>query len=80
VSHARRAVSVGFQKISWGSREKGVEDPCHNDVVQSSPKDEQISDVREDVTIQGVATKREMHEITPPLVVARRGFQNGRDH
>jgi hypothetical protein len=71
VSHARRAVSVGFQKISWGSREKGVEDPCHNDVVQSSPKDEQISDVREDVAIQDVATKREMHEIAPPLVVAR---------
>jgi hypothetical protein len=54
-----------------GFGEKGVEDPCHNDVVQSGPKDERISDIEEDVAIQGVATKREMHEIASPLVVAR---------
>jgi hypothetical protein len=48
---------------------EGVEDPCHHDVVQSSPIDGWIGDVGEDVVVEGVAMKREKHEVTPPLVV-----------
>jgi hypothetical protein len=59
---------------------QGVEDPCHHDAVQSSPIDGRISDIREDVVVEGVATKREKHEVTPPLVVGRRWFQDDRDH
>jgi hypothetical protein len=59
---------------------EGAEDPGHHDVVQSSPIDEWISDVGEDVVIKGVAMKREKHEVAPPLVVERRGFPNDRDH
>jgi hypothetical protein len=50
-------------------RGEGAEDPCHQDVVQSSLIDGWIDDVVEDVVIQGVATKREKHEVAPPLVV-----------
>jgi hypothetical protein len=50
---------------------EGVEDPCHHNVVQSSPRDGRISDVKEDVVVEGVATKREKHEVAPPLVVGR---------
>jgi hypothetical protein len=32
------------------------------------------------VAIGGVETKREKHEVVPPLVVRRRGFQNDSDH
>jgi hypothetical protein len=32
------------------------------------------------VVIEGVAMKREKHEVTPSLVVRQRGFQNDRDH
>jgi hypothetical protein len=32
------------------------------------------------MVIEGVATKREKHEVAPPLVVGRGGFQNDRDH
>jgi hypothetical protein len=32
------------------------------------------------VVVEGVATKREKHEVEPPLVVGQRGFQNDRDH
>jgi hypothetical protein len=59
---------------------EGVENPCHHDDVQSSPIYEWIGDAREDVVVQGVATKHEKHEVAPPLVVGRRGFQNDRDH
>jgi hypothetical protein len=59
---------------------EGAEDPCHHDAVQSSPIDEWIGDVGEDVVVQGVAMKREKHEVTPSLVVGRRGFQNDHDH
>jgi hypothetical protein len=59
---------------------EGAEDLCHHDAVYSSPIDERISDIREDMIIEGVATKREKHEVMPPLVVERRGFQNDRDH
>jgi hypothetical protein len=59
---------------------EGTEDPGHHDVVQSSLIDERISDVREDVVVKGIATKREKHEVASPLVVGRRGFQNNRDH
>jgi hypothetical protein len=55
-------------------REEGVEDPCHHDFVQSSPIDGWISDVGDDVVIQGAATKHEQHEVVPLLVVGRRGF------
>jgi hypothetical protein len=48
---------------------EGVEDPCHHDVVQSSPIDGRIGDVGEDVVIECVATKHEKHEVAPPLVV-----------
>jgi hypothetical protein len=61
-------------------RGEGAEDPCHHDVVQSSPIDGWIGDVGEDVVVEGVATKREKHEVAPPLVVGRGGFQNDRDH
>jgi hypothetical protein len=61
-------------------RGEGAKDPCHHDPVQSIPIDGQIDDIREDVVIEGVATKREEHEVAPPLVVGRRGFQNDRDH
>jgi hypothetical protein len=59
---------------------EGAEDPCHHDVVQSSPIDRRISDVGEDVVVQGVTMKREKHEVAPPLVVKRWGFQNDRGH
>jgi hypothetical protein len=59
---------------------KGVEDPCHHDVVQPSPTAGWIGDVGEDVVIQGVAMKHEKHEVMPPLVVGQRGFQNDRDY
>jgi hypothetical protein len=69
VSHVWCAVYVGSLTISWSSGGEGAEDPCHHDAVQSSPIDERIGDVGEDVVVEGVATKREKHEITPPLVV-----------
>jgi hypothetical protein len=50
---------------------KGVRESCHHDVVQSSPIDRQISDIRDDVVVQGVVMKREKHEVVPPLVVGR---------
>jgi hypothetical protein len=59
---------------------QGTEDPCHHDAVQSSPIDGRISDIREDMVVESVATKREKHEVTPPLVVGRRWFQDDRDH
>jgi hypothetical protein len=55
-------------------RGEGTEDLCHHDAVQSSPIDGRISDVGEDVVVQGIATKREKHEVTPPLILGRRGF------
>jgi hypothetical protein len=59
---------------------EGVEDPCHHDAVQSTPTDGRIGDVREDVVVEGITMKREKHEVTPPLVVWRWGFQNDRNH
>jgi hypothetical protein len=59
---------------------EGAEDLGHHDVVQSSPIDRWIGDVREDVVVEGVATKHEKHEVAPPLVGGRRGFQNDRGH
>jgi hypothetical protein len=32
------------------------------------------------MVIEGVAMKREKHEVMPPLVVRRQGFQNDHDH
>jgi hypothetical protein len=61
-------------------RGQGAEDLCHHDAVQSSPIDGWISDIREDVVVEGVVTKREKHEVAPPLVVGRRWFQDDRDH
>jgi hypothetical protein len=55
-------------------RGEGTEDLCHHDAVQSSPIDGRISDVGEDVVVQGIVTKREKHEVTPPLILGRRGF------
>jgi hypothetical protein len=55
-------------------RGEGAEDPCHHDVVQPSPIGGRISDVGEDVVVQGVAMKCERHEVAPPLIVGRRGF------
>jgi hypothetical protein len=48
---------------------EGAEDPCHHDVVQSSPIDGWIGDVGEDVVVQGIATKCEKHEVTPSFVL-----------
>jgi hypothetical protein len=59
---------------------EGAEDLGHHDAVQSSPIDGRIGNIEEDVVVEGEATKREKHEITPPLVVRQRGFQNNRDH
>jgi hypothetical protein len=59
---------------------EGAKDPCHHAAIQSSPIDGRIEDVREDMLIQGVATKHEGNEVTLPLVVGRRGFQNNHDH
>jgi hypothetical protein len=53
---------------------EGVKDLCHHDVVNSSPIEGRIGDVGKDVVVQGVSTKREKHEVTPPLIVGRRGF------
>jgi hypothetical protein len=36
-----------------------------------SPIDGWIGDVGEDVVVEGVATKREKHKVTPPLVVGQ---------
>jgi hypothetical protein len=59
---------------------EGAKDPGHHGDVQSSPIDKQIGDVGEDVVIEGIATKHEKHEVTTPLVVGRRGFQNDCDN
>jgi hypothetical protein len=59
---------------------EGAEDPCHHNAVQSSPIDGRFSDVGEDVVVEVIATKREEHEVAPPLVVRRRGFQTDCDH
>jgi hypothetical protein len=59
---------------------EGAKDPCHYNVVQSSPINRWINDVGEDVVIEGVAMKCEKHKVGPPLVVGRRGFQNDHDH
>jgi hypothetical protein len=61
-------------------RGEGVEDLGHHDIVQSSPIDERIGDVEEDMVFKGVAMKHEKHEVAPLLVVGRRWFQNDRDH
>jgi hypothetical protein len=55
--------------ISWISRERVLR-------IQVTT----IGDVGEDVIVEGVAMKREKHEVTPLLVAGRRGFQNGHDH
>jgi hypothetical protein len=49
-------------------RGEGVEDLYHHNAVQSCPIDEWIDDVREDVVVEGIAMKREEHEVAPPLV------------
>jgi hypothetical protein len=72
----------GIQRFSNGVvefEEEGTEDPCHQDVFQPSPICGWIGDVGEDVIVHGVSTKCEKHEVAPPLVVERRGFQNDRD-
>jgi hypothetical protein len=61
-------------------RGEGAEDPCHHNAIQPSPIDGQTSDIGEDIVVQGVSMKCEKDEITPPLVVGRRGFQNDCDH
>jgi hypothetical protein len=53
---------------------EGVEDPCHHDATQSCLVNGWISDVGEHVVVQGVAMKREKHEVMPPLIVGRQGF------
>jgi hypothetical protein len=45
----------------------------HHNAVQSSPIDGWVGDVRKDVVVEGVATKREKHEVTPPLVAGHVG-------
>jgi hypothetical protein len=74
-SHARRLPN---DIVELGG--EGAEDPGHHDAIQSSPINERIDNVREDVVVEGVATKREKHEVVLPLIVGRRGFQNDRDH
>jgi hypothetical protein len=32
------------------------------------------------MVIEGIAMKHEKHDVAPPLVVGRRGFQNDHDH
>jgi hypothetical protein len=59
---------------------EGAVDPCHPDVVYPSLIGRRISDIREDVVVQGVSMKREKHEVVPLLVVGRRGFMNNHDH
>jgi hypothetical protein len=49
--------------------EEGADDPCHHNVVQSSPIDGWIDNIGEDVVIEDVAMKREEHEVAPLLVV-----------
>jgi hypothetical protein len=66
--------SLSSLERSCGARGEGVEDSGHHNVVQSSPIDGWIGDARENVVVEGVATKREKHEVAPPLVVGRRGF------
>jgi hypothetical protein len=55
-------------------RGEGVEDPNHHIAVQSSPIDRRNGDIGVDMVIEGVVTKREEHEVTPPFVVEQRGF------
>jgi hypothetical protein len=49
-------------------------------MLSSLAQDGQIGDmvvkgmVVKDMVVKGVATKREKHEVVPPLVVGRRGF------
>jgi hypothetical protein len=59
---------------------EGAEDLGHHDTVQFSPIDRRISNIGEDVVVEGVTKKCEKHEVTPPLVIGRRGFQNDRDN
>jgi hypothetical protein len=61
-------------------RREDAKDPCYHDVVQSNTIDRRIGDIGEDMVVEGVATKCDKHEVAPPLVVGRRGFQNNRDH
>jgi hypothetical protein len=53
---------------------EGAEDSGHHDAIQSSPIDGWIGNVGEVVVVEEVATKREKHEVVPPLVVGRRGL------
>jgi hypothetical protein len=48
---------------------EGVRDPGQHDVVQSSPIDGRIRDIRGDMVIEGIVTKCEKHEVMPLLVV-----------
>jgi hypothetical protein len=50
---------------------EGAKDPCHHDIIQPSPIGGRIGDVIEDVVVQGIATKREKHEVTSPFVMGR---------
>jgi hypothetical protein len=59
--------------ISWSSGER-VPRIQVTTMLQSSPIDEWIGDIGEDVVVEGVATKHEKHEVVPPLVFGRRGF------
>jgi hypothetical protein len=59
---------------------EGIKDLCHHDAIQSSPIDGWIGNIGKDAVIQGIAMKREKHEVTPPLVVGQQGFQNNHDH
>jgi hypothetical protein len=59
---------------------EGAEDLGHHDTVQFSLIDRRISNIGEDVVVEGVATKCEKHDVTPLLVIGRRGFQNDRDN
>jgi hypothetical protein len=50
-------------------RGEGAKDLGHHDAIQSNPIDGQIVHVGEYVVVEGVAMRREKHEVAPPRVV-----------
>jgi hypothetical protein len=68
LSHACRAVYDGSPTIVKLNRED-AQDPSQHDVVQPGLIGECVNDIGKDMIIEDVATDRDEHEVTAPLVV-----------
>jgi hypothetical protein len=56
----------------------GAEEPGHDDVVVPIAG-QGVGDDIKDVTVKGVATKRQEHEVSPVRIVGGEGIQNNHD-